>query len=175
MSARSTLQMTSTTGSSSLLRAARAWILTDTGGVQLPGATSRDTVVDLLTAGGTLLESDDDDGTANGGDGTVEAGISSAIAGYGLPSGGPFYIRVRGFSPAAIVNPYRAIRCGDVDGVYFQIEVNDTAASANPIVSLASIGVRSGPSDRAAMSTTPVVAKAGDIIYVSADGDPERD
>src|SRR6476469_4483630 len=45
--------------------AGRIWILTDTGGVQQPGANSRDTTIDLYGVdGATLIESDDDDGTA---------------------------------------------------------------------------------------------------------------
>src|SRR5262245_56318209 len=51
---------------------ARVWIVTDTGGTQNAGATSRDTVIDLLAADGTtVIENDDDDGTGNGGDGTI--------------------------------------------------------------------------------------------------------
>jgi len=42
----------------------RIWIETDTGGTQNAGATSRDTVIDLLAADGTtVIENDDDDGT----------------------------------------------------------------------------------------------------------------
>ncbi|MDQ2854983.1 MAG: pre-peptidase C-terminal domain-containing protein, partial [Acidobacteriota bacterium] len=86
----------------------RIWIETDTGGTQNAGATSRDTVIDLLAADGTtVIENDDDDGTGNGGDGTVETGLASMIGGRTLTTGGTYFIRVRAFSVTAIINPYR--------------------------------------------------------------------
>ncbi len=60
----------------------RVWILTDTGGTQAAGATSRDSIIELLAPDGvTVLETDDNNGTGNGGDSTIETTSSSAIAG----------------------------------------------------------------------------------------------
>ena len=42
----------------------RVWILTDTGGTQAAGATSRDSIIELLAPDGvTVLETDDNNGT----------------------------------------------------------------------------------------------------------------
>ena len=75
----------------------RVWIETDTGGTQNAGGTSRDTVMDLLAADGTtVIETDDDDGTGNGGNGTVEpTGLNDR-----WPHAGPrsqYFVRVRAF------------------------------------------------------------------------------
>ena len=156
---------------------ARVWILTDTGGTQAAGATSRDTIIDLLAANGTtVIENDDDDGTANGGDGTVESGLSSTIAGRTLATGGTYYIRVKAFSPTAIVDPYRLLVVVTNVTATPEVEPNDTAATANAIAGPSPIGLRSGSIAAAGdVDYYSVVAKAGDIIYFSADGDPERD
>jgi hypothetical protein len=87
--------------------AGRVCIATDTGGTPTAGATSQDTVIDLLAANGnTVIETDDDDGTGNGGDGTVETPYASLIAGRSV-SAGTYFIRVRGFNVSAVINPYR--------------------------------------------------------------------
>ena len=71
----------------------RIWLLADTGGPQTPASTGRDSVLDLLAADGTtVIETDDEDGTGNGGDGTIESGSASVIAGRTLTAGG-YYIR----------------------------------------------------------------------------------
>src|ERR1700754_826527 len=86
----------------------RVWLETDTGGLQNAGANDRDTVIDLLAADGTtVIENDDDDGTGNGGDGTVQNGNASLIAGRTLVTGGTYFIRVRGFNTDDVINPYR--------------------------------------------------------------------
>ena len=50
---------------------------------------------------------DDDDGTGNGADGTVETALASAIAGKVLAAGGTYFIRVRAFSATEIIDPYK--------------------------------------------------------------------
>ncbi len=152
----------------------RIWIETDSGGTQNSGATSRDTVIDLLEADGTtVIETDDDDGTGNGGDGTVESGLSSVIAGRTLTTSGVHYIRVRTFSGSSIVDPYRlslALTHATADS---EVEGNDTAAAATPIVSL--ISLHSGAIDVAAdVDYYSFAALAGDVVFFAADGDPAR-
>jgi hypothetical protein len=152
----------------------RVWIETDTGGTQNAGATSRDTVIDLLAADGTtVIENDDDDGTGNGGDGTIETGLASIIDGQTLTTGGTYFIRVQAFSPTGIINPYRLFVSLTNVAATAEVEANDTAATANvansPALRSGSIGVL-GDADYYSVS-----ANAGDTIFFQADADPDRD
>jgi hypothetical protein len=156
------------------LAGSRVWVETDTGGVQNAGATSRDTVMDLLAADGTtVIENDDDDGTGNGGDGTIETGLASLIAGRTLTAGGTYFIRVQAFSATGIVNPYRLFVSLTNVAATPEVEANDTAATANvansPALRSGSIGVL-GDADYYSVS-----ANAGDTIYFPVDTDPDRD
>jgi HYR domain-containing protein/pre-peptidase len=155
----------------------RIWIETDTGGTQNAGATSRDTVIDLLAAdGATVIENDDDDGTGNGGDGTVETGLASMIGGRTLTTGGTYFIRVRAFSATAIVNPYRLFVVLTNVAATPEVEPNNTAATANPIVTgSGQIGIRSGAITAGDSDYYSVAATAGNIVYFNVDADPERD
>lgn len=149
----------------------RIWIETDTGGTQNGGATSRDTVMDLLAADGTtVIENDDDDGTGNGGDGTIETGLASMIGGRTLTAGGTYFIRVRAFSATGIVNPYRLFVVLTNSAATPEVEANNTAATANPA------GLTSGSISVAGdVDYYSITAAAGNIIYFNTDADPERD
>lgn len=152
----------------------RVWIETDTGGTQNAGATSRDTVMDLLAADGTtVIENDDDDGTGNGGDGTIETGLASIIAGRTLTAGGTYFIRVQAFSATGIINPYRLFVSLTNVAATAEVEANNTAATANvansPALRSGAIGV-AGDVDYYSVS-----ANAGDTIFFPVDADPERD
>ncbi|HXD30607.1 MAG TPA: pre-peptidase C-terminal domain-containing protein [Pyrinomonadaceae bacterium] len=152
----------------------QVWIETDTGGTQNAGATSRDTVVDLLAAdGSTVIENDDDDGTGNGGDGTIETGLASMIAGRTLTAGGTYFIRVQAFSATGIINPYRLFVSLTNVAATAEVEANNTAATANvansPALRSGSIGVA------ADVDYYSVSANAGDTIFFPVDADPERD
>ncbi len=156
------------------------WIETDTGGTQDPASTSRDTVIDLLAADGmTVIESDDDDGTGNGGDGTIETVVASLIGGRTLTAGGTYFIRVTAFGGAApvIINPYRLFVTLTNTAATPEVEANDTAAMANPIVTESGqIGLRSGSISPAGdVDYYSVTATTGNILYFIADADPERD
>ncbi|MGH9967405.1 MAG: pre-peptidase C-terminal domain-containing protein, partial [Pyrinomonadaceae bacterium] len=152
----------------------RVWIETDTGGTQNAGATSRDTVIDVLEADGTtVIENDDDDGTGNGGDGTIETGLASIISGRTLTVGGTYFIRVRAFSATGIINPYRLFVALTNVAATPEVEANNTAATANvansPSLRSSAIGV-AGDLDYYSVS-----ANAGDTILFHCDADPERD
>jgi hypothetical protein len=151
----------------------RVWIETDTGGTQNAGATSRDTVIDLIAADGTtVIENDDDDGTGNGGDGTIETGLASMISGPTLAEG-TYFIRVRAFSATGIVNPYRLFVSLTEVAATAEVEANDTAATANvansPSLRSGAIGVA------ADVDYYSISANAGDTIFFPVDADPERD
>jgi Bacterial pre-peptidase C-terminal domain len=154
---------------------ARIWILVDTGGTQDVSATSRDTEVELLAADGTtVIESDDDDGTGNGGDATVEAGLSSAIAGRLLPVSGAYYVRVHGFNSSDIINPYQLFIALSTDEQVSEVEPNNSVGLADPIQ--APIGTRSGVIGTGGdIDYFSFRANFGDIAFVALDADPERD
>ncbi len=156
----------------------RIWIETDTGGTQNAGANSRDTVIDLLAADGTtVVENDDDDGTGNGGDGTIETGLASMIGGRTLTTGGTYFIRVRAFSATGIVNPYRLFVTLTNTAATPEVEPNNTAATANATITASGqTAIRSGSISPAGDADYySIVATAGNIVYFNVDADPERD
>jgi hypothetical protein len=156
----------------------RVWIYTDTGGTQNPGATSRDTVVTLFdSACTTTIEQDDDDGTGNGCDGTIETGLASVISGRTLTSTGTYVIRVRAFSGTAVIDPYKLFVVLTDVAATPEAEANDTAATANVIVGPGQqVGLRSGSIGSAGDADYySVSATAGNVVYINADADPERD
>lgn len=147
---------------------ARAWITVDTGGMQSRGASTRDSVVSLLAEDGTtVLETDDDDGTGNGGDATTESGLASAIAGRALP-GGDVYIRVEG--KHGVLSPYHLFLTVTTASMSPEAEPNDTPAIANRIVTrTAPIGVRSGSmAGRNDMDYYAVTVSGRSLLHVSA-------
>ncbi|MEK6304146.1 MAG: HYR domain-containing protein [Acidobacteriota bacterium] len=157
---------------------AKAWFYTDTGGALVAG--DRDSFVEILAANGTtIIESDDDDGTGNGGDGSVETGFASSIAGRTLTAGGTYFFRVRGFGTfpgTSVVNPYRMFLTITNVAATAEVEANNTAATANPIVTaVQTTGVRSGAIGVSGdVDFYSVVATAGNILFISVDGDPPR-
>jgi uncharacterized repeat protein (TIGR01451 family) len=156
----------------------KVWILADTGGTQNTGANSRDTDVDVLAADGTtVIETDDDDGTGNGGDVTLETGLASAIGGRTLTAGGTYFINVRGNAGGDIITPYRLLVVVTTSAATAEVEVNGAATTANTIVAAggATTGLRSGSLTAGDFDYYAVAADAGNTIYFNADADPERD
>ncbi len=157
---------------------ARAWFYTDTGGTLVAG--DRDSFIEIFAADGTtIIEADDDDGTGNGGDGTTESGFASSIAGRTLTAGGTYYFRVRGFGTApgtSVVNPYRMFLVITNTAAVPEVEPNGTAATANTLVTAAQpTGIASGSiSSAAEVDFYSVAATAGNILFISMDGDPTR-
>jgi hypothetical protein len=152
-----------------------AWMSMDTGGTQNAGATSRDTVIDLFdTDGVTLIENDDDDGTGNGGDGTIETGLASQILGRQLPSSGIDFLRVRAFSGTGIIDPYRVFLASTSEPPTREVEPNDSIETANPVpncrVPIAGAIDVAGDSDFYSL-----FLRSGETVYFPADADPERD
>jgi subtilisin-like proprotein convertase family protein len=149
----------------------RVWIHTDSGGTQNPGANSRDTLIDLIAPDGTtVIETDDDDGICNGGDGTIESGLCSVIAGRTLVAGGTYFVRVRAFSATGVIDPYRVFVQVTTANAVAETEANNTIGTAN------TGGLRSGVIGAAAdVDYYSIVAQAGSVIHINADADPERD
>ena len=155
----------------------RVWAYVDTGGGQSSPLNDRDSFLSLFGAScGALIEEDDDDGTGNGGDSVTESGFASVIAGRTLAAAGTYSLAVEGFGPTSVINPYRLFVVVTTGGSA-EAEPNNTAATANP-------GLLAGvPSVVKTGSITPagdadfftVVASAGDVFFISGDGNPERD
>ena len=138
--------------------------------------TSGDSVLTLFGPDGTtVLETDDDDGIGNNCDATIESLFASAIAGRTLTAGGTYFLRVQSFGDASTISAYKLL-VTVTTGSTTESEPNDTAATANTIAtSGAPIGVRNGnittPTD---VDVYSVFAPAGSTLFISGDGDPER-
>jgi hypothetical protein len=154
----------------------RVWIGTDTGGQQGAGATSRDTVIDLFASDGTtVFENDDDDGTANGGDGTVEAEVASVIAGRPISNTGTYYVRVKGYNNTSVIIPYRLSIVVTTTASVAETEPNNTAATADVIAFGPSVGIRGGSIGAAGDADYySMAAGGGSTVYFVADADPTR-
>lgn len=155
----------------------RAWIYVDTGGTQNAGATSRDSQLTLFQSDGTTqIEFDDDDYNGNGCDGTNETGLASGIGGRVLTAAGDYLIKVNAFSATGVINPYKLFVVVTTSAPTAESESNNTSATANTIVTGAqSVGLRSGTLTAGDLDFYSVVATAGNVLYINADGDPERD
>jgi hypothetical protein len=150
----------------------KVWALVDTG----PSTTGRDSVLTLFGSDGTtVLETDDDDGIGNNCDATIESRQASAIAGRTLTAGGTYFLRVEAFGGASTISAYKLFVVV-TGGATAESEPNDIAATANPIVTSGSpIGVRNAEINPAGdVDYYSVFATAGSSLFISADGDPER-
>jgi Calx-beta domain/Bacterial pre-peptidase C-terminal domain len=156
---------------------AKLWLLVDTGGSQLPGATSRDSLVTLYAGNGTtFIEEDDNDGSGNGADFTEETGLASAITGRTLVSGGTYYAKISEAANTGIINPYKLYVMVSFATASPESEGNDSPGIANPILQLGlPVGVRSGaissPTD---VDVYSVTVAAGNTLVIGLDANPGR-
>jgi Calx-beta domain-containing protein/von Willebrand factor type A domain-containing protein len=153
---------------------AKIWINVDTGGAMNPGATSRDSVVTLLKGDGvTPIEKDDNDGSGNGCDSTLESDRASVIGGQTVDPG-DYFVVVQAFSPRAIIDPYTLTVVLTDPDPHPEAEANNTPATANPISP--PMGHRTGKIDFVGdVDFYSIKVSTGDILTIVADGDPERD
>jgi hypothetical protein len=155
----------------------KLWARVDTSA----STTDLDSYLTLFAADGTtVIEEDDDDGIANGCDSTVESQFVSSISGRTLTAGGTYYLRVRDFD-GLNPTPVNTITAYTLEVVVTttsspESEPNNTAATANSIVTaLSPIGVRTAEINPIGdVDYYSVVAGAGSSLFISADGDPER-
>jgi len=156
----------------------RIWIYVDTGGFQNAGSNSRDSNVALYAADGTtLIEADTNDGVGNGLDSTVESTTASAISGRVLVTGGTYYVKVTGATPAAVIDPYNLyIVVTRANLPVAEVEPNDTLNFADVLIAAgATTGVRTGSIATAIdVDLYKLYARAGDVIFFAVDGDPDR-
>ena len=153
----------------------RIWVLVDTGAPPVQ-THSMDSLVELYEADGTtLIEFDDDDGTGNGGDGTVETGFASVIAGARVSVAGPAYLRVRQFDNSAVLDAYHLLAAFTIDTLDRpEVEPNDGPASARRFLRTPAV-VEADLSPAGEADWYAFEGRAGELVFVAADGDPERD
>ena len=152
------------------------WAIVDTGSPPAATGTSRDSVLTLFsTDGTTTIEVDDDDGTGNGCDGNIESTLASVIAGRPIASAGTYYLRVEAFSTGTII-PYRLYVVVTTATPAAEVESNNSTGTANPLLTYGStVGLASGTIGSASDEDFfSFQVKAGDIVFVAVDGDPER-
>jgi hypothetical protein len=150
------------------------WTETDTGGTQIGTPTSRDTNLDVLGVGGTsVIENDDDDGTGNGGDGSIESGLASLVAGATFPQTGTGFVRVKAFSTTATVNPYRLFVATTTKTPVAEQEPNNTLPTANPVLGC-DTPITGSISPSLDVDQYSFQLVAGETVFIVADADPDR-
>ena len=127
--------------------------------------SSADSQLRLLSADGTTIEFDDDNGSL--------ASLSSSIAGATIPSAGTYYLDVRDFTAGTTtILPYDLwlhVRSG---APVTEAEPNDEASSANALSGGYVAGARDPAGDE---DLYALELDAGDTVFLSLDLDPERD
>jgi hypothetical protein len=149
---------------------ARLWLAVDTG---VATAGNRDSVVAVFGPDGTtLLEQDDDDGTGNGRNSTIESLDASLVAGLVLPAAGTYYARVQAKSPAATIDRY-VLMVAVINGApQAEMEPNDTPPGQPSGFNTPILGSLSSELD---VDWYQVNVLDFGIPFVLVDGDPERD
>jgi Bacterial pre-peptidase C-terminal domain len=148
---------------------ARLWLAVDTG---VAASGDRDSVAAVFGPDGTsLLEQDDDDGTGNGRDTSIESLDASLVAGLTLPTAGTYFARVQAKSPAATIEGYVLMVAVTSVGPEAEIEPNDTPPG-QIIFSAPVLGSLSSAVD---VDWYDVTILDFGIPFVVVDGDPERD
>jgi hypothetical protein len=153
---------------------ARVWALVDTSPST---AGNRDSLLTLFAPDGTTqLQQDDDDGTGTNCDGTADNRLSSAIAGQVLSDGGTYFLRVEATFAGDSITSYK-LSVVVTTSAQAEVESNDTAATANPIVTAGSpIGVSNAAIDVVGdIDFYSVAATAGSTLLINASGETGTD
>jgi uncharacterized repeat protein (TIGR01451 family) len=141
------------------------WAYVDSGGPQRSTGTTRDVALTLYGSDGTtIIEEDDNDGSGNGGDSSTETQDAAALAGVALPDAGAFYLRVTAADGVGVVDTYRVLVVLTTGAGAPESEPNDTGPTAGVL----------GSTDDGDVYTIEV-APGASLLYLSTDGDPERD
>jgi hypothetical protein len=152
---------------------ARLWAFLDTS----ISTASRDSILTLFGPDGTTqIDQDNNSGVGSNCDMTIETRESSAITGRALTAGGTYYLRVQAADPAWLITSYKLVVVVASVPTSAEVEPNDTAETATPIVVAGSPtgvrqgSVRSGEVDYYSAVTTAV----GTLLEISLSGDPRR-
>jgi hypothetical protein len=149
----------------------RLWLSVDTG---VAGPGSLDSVVSVFAPDGvTLLETDDDDGTGNGRDESIESYEASVIGGLVLQAAGTYYVRVQAKDPGTTINGYSLLVSILDQAPLAEIEPNNTMNQSQLVYWKSVLGSLSSSAD----TDWYVVQNQlwGGPPFVVVDGDPERD
>jgi Bacterial pre-peptidase C-terminal domain len=148
---------------------ARLSLSVDTG---FASAANRDSVLTVFGPDGTtVLEEDDDDGTGNRLDTSIESLDASIVAGLVLPAAGTYFARVRAKTPADTLSGYVLLAAVISVAPEPESEPNDTSPG-QVIFHAPILGSLSSAAD--------VDWYMADILdfgipFIVVDGDPERD
>jgi hypothetical protein len=147
---------------------ARLWLSVNTG---VAGSSeSRDSVVSVFAPDGvTLIEDDDDDGTGNGWDDTIESLDASVIAGAVLPAGGTYYARVRAKDAGATIAGYSVLIGLTTAAPAMEVEPTPPCRQMFGPLLLGSL------SSSADVDCYEAGTLDSGLAFVVVDGDPERD
>lgn len=126
---------------------------------------SSDSNIEIQDSVGTVLEVDNDDGSLGG--------LSSSIAGTIIPSSGTYYIRMRHNSATSQLRPYVLHFQLQSGAPIPEIEPNNSAATATPLVGSSWVSGVVDPAADVDFYSLPLTA--GDTVYLSLDMNPERD
>jgi Ca2+-binding RTX toxin-like protein len=142
---------------------ATAWAFVDP-------AAATDSLLNLFAPDGTQIEMDDDDGLGNGGDGTVEAPLASAIGGAPLSSG-THSLRVTEDGGDTVIDPYRLFVAVPTAAPTPEAEPNDAFGQANALTGCPE--VRTGSiSSGTDQDWFAVTAAAGETLFIAAADTP---
>ena len=122
-----------------------------------------DSQLRLLSADGTEIEFEDDNGSL--------PGLSSSLAGAAIPAAGTYYLDVRGFQPSDTIRPYDLLLDVRAGAPVAEAEPNDGPEGANPLDG----GIVAGVRTAADQDWYALELVAGDTVFLSLDLDPERD
>jgi hypothetical protein len=165
------------------------WITVDTGGPRpYSPYLSRDSIVAVYRADGSYLASDDDHGSGNGGDSTLESDLASALAGVRLPTVGNYYVAVFAFDPSLGIMKSEPANTNVLPIVDYSLKLtlthnaalpsfsrSDSLPYATPIVTACMpAGARTNSLRYGEERWYSVVASAGDELHVSLDGNISR-
>ena len=148
----------------------RLWALVDTGA----STASRDSILTLFAPNGTTqIERDDNGGVGTSCDMTIETRQSSAIAGRILTAGGTYFLQIQASDRSAQITPYKFFVVVVTSATTAEVEPNDSAATATPIVTSDSpIGIRRGSLRTGDVDSYSVVATTvGSALHVSVESD----
>lgn len=122
----------------------------------------------------TVLETDDDDGTGNGRDFTIESSDASLIAGPVLAAGGTYFARVQAKVPGQTIDGYSLLLGVAIETPAAEVEPNDCPPSGP--APTAGGGLIAGSLSSAGDSDCYFIniLDVG-IPFIVVDGDPERD
>jgi MYXO-CTERM domain-containing protein len=142
----------------------RVYAATQTAWSSATDGSPPDSAIDIVNASGTVLETDDDNGTMTG--------LSSSIAGTSIPSAGTYFVRVRKVGGGEL-RPYDLHFRRREGSPIAEVEPNDDVSLAEPLPASGWMSGSTLTSDD--VDVVSFTLAAGSTVFASLDLDPERD